>query len=355
MFTTSPDQAVPDALSHDACTLLVVDDNRLNREVLAERLRGQGYQVLLAEGGEQALALLIYSKIDLVLLDSMMVGLSGQAVLERIKSNVKLREIPVIMVAGLDEIEQVAECIGKGAEGYLASPFDPVLLQTQIDACLENRRLREKEALFLRQLQKEKEHSDRLVNVVIPIGIAFTREKDYHRLIEKVLVEAKKLCNADGGTLYLRTQDEKLEFAMLRNTSLNIAMGGSSGKPIPFPPLDLFDPVTDEPNHHLVACHVALTNNSVNIPDAYDAEGFDFRGTKQFDQKMGYRSQSFMAVPLRSRNGAMLGVLQLINAQNPETKEVIAFDPMLQTSVESLGLLAGAALESCGVHQRTSA
>lgn len=336
-------------------TLLVVDDNRLNREALAERLRGQGYEVLQAGSGADALGLLGGARVDLALVDSLMPGLSGQAVLERIKADPKLHDLPVIMVAGLDEIEQVAACIGKGAEGYVASPFDPVLLRAQIEASLENRRLREQEARFLRQLQKEKEHSDRLVNVVIPIGIAFTREKDYHRLIEKVLVEAKKLCNADGGTLYLRTHDEKLEFAMLRNTSLNIAMGGTSGKPIPFPPLDLFDPATDEPNHHLVACHVALTNNSVNIPDAYDAEGFDFRGTKAFDQKTGYRSKSFLAVPLRSRNGAMLGVLQLINAQNPETKEVIAFDPMLQQSVESLGLLAGAALESCGVLQRTSA
>lgn len=343
------------ALSHGASTLLVVDDNRLNREGLAGRLRAHGYQVALAENGEQAFAMLAGSNIDLVLLDSMMPGLNGQEVLQRIKTDPKLRQIPVIMVAGLDEIETVADCIGQGAEGYVSSPFDPVLLQAQIDACLENKRLREQEARFLRQLQKEKEHSDRLVNVVIPIGIAFTREKDYNRLIEKILVEAKKLCNADGGTLYLRTHDEKLEFAMLRNTSLNIAMGGTSGKPIPFPPLDLFDPVTDEPNHHLVACHVALTNNSVNIPDAYDAEGFDFRGTKAFDQKMGYRSKSFLAVPLRSRNGALLGVLQLINAQDPETKEAIPFDPMLQQSVESLGLLAGAALESCGVLQRTSA
>lgn len=338
-----------------AGALLVVDDNRLNRESLAGRLRNGGYEVLLAESGEQALGLLAYSKVDLVLLDSMMPMMSGERVLEQIKADARLNDIPVIMVAGLDEIETVAACIGKGAEGYLASPFDPVLLRAQVEACLENRRLREKEAQFLDQLKREKEHSDRLVNVVIPIGIAFTREKDYHRLVEKVLVEAKKLCNADGGTLYLRTHDEKLEFAMLRNTSLNIAMGGSSGKPIPFPPLDLFDPATDEPNHHLVACHVALTNNSVNIPDAYDAEGFDFRGTKQFDEKMGYHSKSFLAVPLRSRNGAMLGVLQLINAQSVGTKEVVAFDPMLQQSVESLGLLAGAALESCGVLQRTSA
>jgi CheY-like chemotaxis protein len=347
--------AGPAAAAHGESTLLLADDNPLNREWLATRLRGHGYVVQLAETGEQALEMLGRTPVDLVLLDSMMPGLSGYEVLQRIKSDPQLRDIPVLIVSGLDENETVASCIGHGAEGYVPSPFDPVLLQAQIDAALERKRLREQEARFLAQLQKEKDHSDRLINVVIPIGIAFTREKDNNRLIEKILVEAKKLCNADGGTLYLRTLDERLEFAMLRNTSLNIAMGGTSGNPIPFPPLALFDPETDEPNHHLVACHVALTNSSVNIPDAYDAEGFDFRGTKEFDRKMGYHSRSFLAVPLRSRNGAMLGVLQLINAQDPKTREAIPFDPMLQQSVESLGLLAGAALESLGVHQRTSA
>lgn len=335
--------------------LLVVDDNELNRNALAGRLRNQGYKVEVAPGGNHALARLHEGGIDLVLLDSLMPHMNGPEVLAKIKGSDELREIPVIMVSGLDEIETVANCIDNGAEGYVPSPFDPVLLHTQIQASLENKRLREQEAQFVAQLQREKAHSDRLVNVVIPIGIAFTREKDNNQLIEKILVEAKKLCRADGGTLYLRTHDERLEFALLRNTSLNIAMGGKDGAPIPFKPLDLFDPETDEPNHHQVACHVALTNNSVNIPDAYDAEGFDFHGTRQFDAKMGYRSKSFLAVPLRSRNGAMLGVLQLINAQDAASGQVVPFDPALQQSVESLALLAGAALESVGVLQRSSA
>jgi len=325
--------------------LLVVDDNQLNREGLGNRLRRQGYEIGMAENGRQALEQLRQAPYELVLLDSMMPGLSGQQVLAEIKADGNLRELPVIMISGLDEIESVARCIELGAEGYVSSPFDPLLLAAQIDACLENKRLREKEVLFVKQLQKEKEHSDRLVNVVIPIGISLMHEPDFNTLLEKILVEAKTLCHADGGTLYLLTKDQHLMFVMLRNDSLNIILGGTSGKPIPFPPLNLYDPKTGEPNHGQVACHVALTGDSVNIPDAYHAQGFDFHGTREFDRRTGYRSMSFLTVPLKDQQRRVIGVLQLINAQDPQTQAVIAFDPSLQLSIESLSLLAAAALE----------
>lgn len=325
--------------------LLVVDDNQLNRERLTRRLEKQGYEVGMAEGGVRALKKLREGAYDLVLLDSMMPGMSGQEVLQEIKRDEKLREIPVIMISGLDEIEIVATCIEMGAEDYLSSPFDPVLLTARIDACLESTRLRRQEVLYMKQLQSEKEHSDRLVNVVIPIGISLMQEQDFNRLLEKILVEAKALCHADGGTLYLRTDDNLLRFVMLRNDSLNTIMGGTSGKPIPFPPLRLFDEKTGEPNHSQVACHVALNGESVNIPDAYNAQGFDFHGTREFDRRTGYRSASFLTVPLKNAESRVIGVLQLINAVDPATKKVIPFDPTLQKSIESLSLLAAAALD----------
>lgn len=338
----------PGAASNNGskASLLLVDDNRLNREGLGNRLRRQGYEVGMAENGRQALEKLRHEPYELVLLDSMMPGLSGQQVLAEIKSDGGLREIPVIMISGLDEIESVARCIELGAEGYVSSPFDPILLTAQIDACLENKRLREKEVQFVKQLQKEKAHSDRLVNVVIPIGISLMREPDFNTLLEKILVEAKTLCHADGGTLYLRTGDQHLKFVMLRNDSLNIILGGTSGKPIPFPPLNLYDPQTGAPNHSQVACHVALTGDTVNIPDAYHVQGFDFHGTREFDRRTGYRSTSFLTAPLKDQEKRVIGVLQLINAQDPRTKEVVPFDPSLQVSIESLSLLAAAALES---------
>jgi CheY-like chemotaxis protein len=257
-----------------------------------------------------------------------------------------LRDLPVIMISGLDEVESVAIGIESGAEDYLSSPFDPALLAARIDACLENKRLREQEVVYLRQLEREKAHSDRLVNVVIPLGISLMKEPDFDRLLEKILMEAKALCQADGGTLYLRTDDDRLKFVLLRNDTLQIVLGGSSGRAIPFPPLQLYDSQTGAPNHHQVACHVALSGQSVNIPDAYDAQGFDFHGTREFDQKTGYRSVSFLTVPLKNEQERVIGVLQLINAKAPSAGPIIAFDPALQQSVESLSRLAAAALES---------
>lgn len=180
-------------------------------------------------------------------------------------------------------------------------------------------------------------------------------EKRFEQLLERILLEAKALCNADGGTLYLHTDDEHLQFVIMHNDSLRITLGGARGEPIPFTALSLYDPVTGEPNHHNVAVHAALTRQTVNIPDAYHAEGFDFSGTKAFDAQTGYRSQSFLTVPLQSERAELLGVLQLINARAPGTDNVIAFSAELQKIVESLSKLAALALAAYIREQRLRA
>jgi class 3 adenylate cyclase len=132
--------------------ILVVDDNEDNREMLARRLRRQGYQVPTAAGGRAALDLLSRSAVDLVLLDVMMPDLDGYAVLQRLKSDPALRDIPVLMISALDELDSVVRCIQLGAEDYLGKPFEPVLLQARIGACLEKKRLHDQEARHRREL-----------------------------------------------------------------------------------------------------------------------------------------------------------------------------------------------------------
>jgi len=181
----------------------------------------------------------------------------------------------------------------------------------------------------------------RLLRRVIPVGVALSAEKDFNRLLETLVAEAQTVTRADAGTLYL-LEENTLKFVILRNTSLELAMGGTSGNKISFPPVRLY---TDDGNENRanVASHVALTHQLIRIADAYEAEGFDFSGTKSFDAQTGYRSKSFLAMPLINVEGKVIGVLQLINAQNPETGEVIPFadDDVL----ESLVLLATAALD----------
>lgn len=181
----------------------------------------------------------------------------------------------------------------------------------------------------------------RLLRKVIPIGVALAAEKDFNRLLETLVVEAQFVTSADAGTLYL-VEDNALKFVILQNTSLNLAMGGTSGNEIPFYPVKLYNADGSE-NRANVVSHAALIHKRINIADAYEADGFDFSGTKGFDNTTKYRSKSFLTIPLENTDQQVIGVLQLINAKDPKTGEIIPFadDDVL----EALVLLATAALD----------
>jgi HD-GYP domain-containing protein (c-di-GMP phosphodiesterase class II) len=176
------------------------------------------------------------------------------------------------------------------------------------------------------------------------IGAALSHERDIDRLLETILVAAKTITHADGGTLYRMSEDERsLRFEIVRNDSLGIAMGGTSGNPIPFPPLPL-QTESGAPNNSMVAAYAAIQQKTVNIADAYEAEGFDFSGTRKFDERTGYRSRSFLTVPMKNHENAVIGVLQLINAIDPDTGEVVSFSAADQRLAESLASQAAIAL-----------
>lgn len=124
--------------------LLVVDDNEMNRDMLSRRLERQGYEVKVAEHGEQALEMMQTNHFDLVLLDIMMPKMNGYEVLERVKSDPQLNRIPVIMISAVDELDSVVRCIELGAEDYLFKPFNPVLLKARVSASLDRKRLFER-------------------------------------------------------------------------------------------------------------------------------------------------------------------------------------------------------------------
>ncbi|MBE2202056.1 MAG: HAMP domain-containing protein [Anaerolinea sp.] len=198
----------------------------------------------------------------------------------------------------------------------------------------------------LLQVRKEKKRADDLLNVVIPIGVELTSEQDFNRLLEKVLVEAKEFCHADAGSLYLRTEDDQLRFVIVRNDTQNLALGGATGKEITFPPLPLYD-ADGQSNWRNIAAYTALTGNSMNIEEVYAPDGtMEFSGPREFDERTGYRSQSMLTIPLKNMLDEVIGVLQLINAKDPETGETIPFDSNIQQMMESFSSLAVAALEA---------
>ena len=175
------------------------------------------------------------------------------------------------------------------------------------------------------------------------IGLGLSKEKDMDKLLEMILLEAKRIANADGGTLYMMTDDQRLKFTIMITDSLNIHMGGTSGKEIPFYPVKLY--MDDgQPNKTMIAANAGLTGDTINIPDAYTTKGFDFSGTKAFDEKTGYRSKSFLTVPLKNHEAEIIGVLQLLNAQDVKTKKVISFSDSVQISVEALSSQAAVAI-----------
>ena len=175
------------------------------------------------------------------------------------------------------------------------------------------------------------------------IGVALSAERDTSRTLETILEAAKSLTNADGGTLYRITDDSRLKFEILRNDTLNIAMGGTTGVTIPFDPLPLYDE-QGKPNNSMVVAYSVLHDTTINIEDAYSAEGFDFSGTRRFDRKTGYRSQSFLTIPMKNHENEIIGVLQLINAKHTETGEIIPFSKADQRLTESLASQAAIAL-----------
>jgi HD-GYP domain-containing protein (c-di-GMP phosphodiesterase class II) len=175
------------------------------------------------------------------------------------------------------------------------------------------------------------------------IGVALSSERDIGSLLERILEAAREFAHADGGTLY-RVKGNTLVFEVLRNDTLGYCMGGKTGKPIDFPPLRLYA-ADGSGNHSMVVAHAALTGQTVNIADAYAAEGFDFSGTRVFDSKSGYRSQSFLTVPMKDHSGAVIGVLQLINAKAANGM-VRPFSHADQQLVESLASQAAIALNN---------
>lgn len=323
--------------------LLLVDDNDMNREMLSRRLERMGYQVTQVNDGYPALDALHSHSFDLVLLDIMMPGLDGYAVLRAMRDDVDLRHVPVIVLSALDDIASVVQAIELGADDYLPKPADQVLLKARIGACLFKRQVYQRELEYVRRIQHEKQRADELLHVVIPIGVALSTEKDFNHLLERIVTEAQKLCHADGATLYLRTEDEKLRFMIVRTRSLNIAMGGVSGKDIPYPPLRLYDERSGQPQRNYVVVETTLSGEPILIPDAYGPVDFDLSGTHDFDRRTGYRSISLLSMPLKDGAGYVIGVLQLINAQD-EQGTVIAFDEVAVQMVQSLGRLAAAAL-----------
>jgi HD-GYP domain-containing protein (c-di-GMP phosphodiesterase class II) len=171
------------------------------------------------------------------------------------------------------------------------------------------------------------------VKDILNIGIALSAEKDHNRLLEMIVTEARRITNADGGTLYL-CADDHLHFKIIQNETMGTFQGGG-GEPVNLPPVPM------RPEN--VSSYAALTRQIVNIPDVYQADGFDFSGPMKYDQITGYHTGSILVIPLENHEGTVIGVLQLINARDQE-KRTIPFPAYYEKVISSLASQAAISL-----------
>jgi class 3 adenylate cyclase len=171
--------------------LLVVDDNRVNRILLARGLEGHGHKVETAENGRQALEKLRADSFDLVLLDIEMPEMNGYQVLEICLQDPELRNIPIIMTSSLDELDSVVKCIELGAEDYLNKPINPILLRARVNASLEKKRLRDEQRKLFRTFAT-KEVADELLKTGFSLGgeyvnvsVMFADIRSFTSIVEK--------------------------------------------------------------------------------------------------------------------------------------------------------------------------
>ncbi len=180
------------------------------------------------------------------------------------------------------------------------------------------------------------------IEMLNDIGIALSAEKSNQRVLELILEGAKKLTDADGGTLYILNDEQELVFEIVSTNSLDIHMGGTTGVPISFPPLPLY--INGQENLSMVVTSAVLKGKTVNIQDAYHTEGYDFSGTRKFDENTGYRTRSILTIPMKNHMNDIIGVLQLINSIDQPTGKVTDFSTEDQKLAESLASQAAVAL-----------
>ncbi|MBI9111038.1 HD family phosphohydrolase [Maridesulfovibrio ferrireducens] len=189
-----------------------------------------------------------------------------------------------------------------------------------------------------------------LVDRLTEIGLALSGETRLERLLEMIVDEARVLTKADAGTLYIVDKNNrKLEFSILQNDTMNVRMGGTSGNEITLPPVPLYTS-GNTPNKSHVSAYCALTGETVNIADVYEAEGFDFTGPRKYDAATGYRSKSMLVLALKNHEQDIIGVLQLLNALDSNEK-VVEFSTDVVDIVGSLASQAAIALTNAQLIQ----
>ncbi|MDQ7027896.1 MAG: SpoIIE family protein phosphatase [Anaerolineae bacterium] len=308
-------------------SILLYESHNGARSALIDKLKHDGYSVETCNSREDIYRGLLRDNYDILIIGSSVTHHDTFWLLKRLMLTPDIKETPTLVIA--ENTDFVLHCLELGAKDYMLEPVNMRLLSMRIETIINN------SSVTLRgRITKLSQHIKNILLSDDP-DIRFGRNMNFDRYLEKFLIEVQGIYNADAGTLYMRTENDSLRFAIVRTNSLKLTLGGMSNNEIDFPTIPLYDRETGEANHHNVASHVALSGRSINIADIYENEEFDFSGTRWFDKRNHYRSVTTLTVPLKDHTDKVIGVVQLINAQD-ETGNIVAFDTTHQMIVEAL-------------------
>ncbi|MDD2317808.1 MAG: GAF domain-containing protein [Desulfobacterales bacterium] len=230
-----------------------------------------------------------------------------------------------------------------GSHNQISGVDRSILFDIDINHLTRHKRLNKLLGSVITEVQQYSEYHIGHIKRLSAIGLALSSEKDIRKLLELIVAEARDLSNADAGTLYtIDKKKQELCFEIMQNDTMKTRLGGTGGAKISLPNVPLY--IDGDPNYGNVSSYAALTEEIVNIPDVYEADGFDFTGPRKYDAATGYRSKSMLVIPMKNHENTIIGILQLLNAQDPETGNIIPFSNEFVELIASLASQAAVAL-----------
>ncbi len=253
------------------------------------------------------------------------------------------RRVPLIALGESRDEGQAQFCMEWGCDDVMLRPIRRSQLLSRARIWAIRGAVRREERRAADEAMRNFRRSAEFAELIVPLGVQMMAESEFDVLLDTILASARAFSQADGGTIYLVRDDHTLEFKVLANQTLGLKFGANEKNARPLRSIPLHE---DDGQPRAMAAHVAVTGETVNVEDAYTESRFDLSSMREFDAKTGYRTQSVLTIALRNNCGSVIGVLQLINAQDRSTRTTTPFDPLTTSLVESLSRLAGQALES---------
>ena len=318
-------------------TVLYVEDDEniyLNTIKILQKFF-EDENIIFAKDGEEGLSKFNENYIDLIISDINMPKLSGIDMLKEIR---KLdHKVPIIFTSAHNELEYYQNAVDLHVTSYILKPISVTKLIDTIAQIVEEK---VEEKITNENLAFLKSSNEKLID----IGYNMANEQDYDKILWAILIGAKDLSNADGGTLYLYDKDENtLEFTIALNTSLDMQFHNKKDK-VGIPPIQLQNEDGSQ-NRKNVSAVSAIDDKLININDIYTSTTYDFTGAKNFDTTNGYKTTSMLVIPMKDRNNELVGVLQLINKIDKD-EQIVNFDSQDEALIFSMSAQATMTLQN---------